>query len=312
MLGKSSLEIFGVAFGGNVLGWTVNETEAYRILDTFVGAGHNLVDTADVYSRWANGNKGGESETILGNWISKRGNRHRILIATKGGKEMGQGKKGLSKNYIKEAVDASLARLRTDYIDLYQAHEDDLSTTMEESLQAFDDLVKEGKIRYIGASNFSASRLAQSLEVSSRLGLPRYESLQPLYNLYDREIFEKELGPLCSSHQIGVLSYYSLAKGFLTGKYRSEKDLSKSPRGPGTRIYMNDRGMRILQGLDEMANRMQSTPAAIALAWLFSKPFITAPIASATSSLHLKDIISASQLKLSPADVEALDAASAY
>jgi aryl-alcohol dehydrogenase-like predicted oxidoreductase len=312
ILGKSGIEVKGLAFGGNVFGWTVAEPEAFRLLDQFLAAGNNLVDTADVYSRWAPGNRGGESETLLGNWMKKRGNRKQVLIATKVGKEMGPGQKGLSQKYIRSAIEASLRRLQTDYIDLYQSHEDDADTPLEETMGAFATLIREGKVRSIGASNFTAARLQLTLETSSKLGLPRYESLQPLYNLYDREPFENELVHLCVREKIGVLSYYSLAMGFLTGKYRSPLDLSKSARGIRSKKYMDARGFRILQSLDVVSQRLNSTPACVSIAWLMSRPPVTAPIASATNPQQLKEIMDASDLKLSEFDLQMLEESSKW
>jgi aryl-alcohol dehydrogenase-like predicted oxidoreductase len=236
-LGRTQIRVAPLAFGGNVFGWTVDERSAFTLLDKFTDAGFNLVDTADVYSRWVPGHLGGESETIIGRWLKHGGRRDAVVIATKVGMEMGPGKKGLSGKYIREAVEGSLRRLQTDYIDLYQSHEDDPSTPMEETLATYADLVKEGKIRAIGASNFSAERLLQALETSGQHGYPRYETLQPLYNLYERAEFESKLEPVCREHQLGVLCYYALASGFLTGKYRSERDLAQSPRGQGVKIH---------------------------------------------------------------------------
>ena len=266
-LGRSGLEIAPLAFGGNVFGWTIDEPTSFKLLDAFVAQGLNLIDTADVYSRWKPGNKGGESETVIGNWLRQGGGRReKVLVATKVGMEMGPTDKGLSRSYILRSADASLRRLRTDRIDLYQAHQDDPDTPLEETLGAFADLMKQGKVRAIGASNYTAARLAEALRTSRERGLPRYESLQPLYNLYDRAPFESELEPLCLKEHVGVISYFSLAKGFLSGKYRSEKDLGKSVRGSGVKDYLNDRGFRILAALDEVSRRHKSTPARVALA----------------------------------------------
>ena len=311
-LGNSGLEVGPLAFGGNVFGWTADEAASFRLLDGFVGAGLNLIDTADVYARWAPGNKGGESETVIGNWLRQRnGRREKVVIATKVGMEMGPGMKGLSRAYILRAVEDSLRRLQTDYIDLYQSHEDDPATPPEETLGAFADLVKQGKVRAVGASNYSAARLAESLRVSRAHGLPSYQSLQPLYNLYDRAPFEAELEPLCLKEGVGVISYFSLARGFLSGKYRSEADLSKSVRGGGVKQYLNDRGFRILKALDEVAKRHASTPARVSLAWLIARPSVTAPIASATSVEQLHDLVEATRLRLDPSSIELLDRASA-
>ena len=310
-LGNSGLAVAPLAFGGNVFGWTVDEPTSFRLLDAFVAAGFNFIDTADLYSRWKPGNQGGESETIIGKWLRQRGNRDRVIIATKVGMDMGDGKKGLSAAYIRRAAEDSLARLQTDYIDLYQSHTDDTETPLEETLGAFAQLVAQGKVRAIGASNYSGKRLAEAIDVSRKHGYPRYESLQPNYNLYDRAEYETDMEPVCLEHSVGVISYYSLASGFLTGKYRSEADLAKSPRGKGVQAYLNERGFRILQALDEVAAAHHSTPAQVALAWLIARPSITAPIASATSLEQLDDLIAAAHLELDQAPIEKLDQASA-
>ena len=310
-LGKSELQFAPLAFGGNVFGWTADEPTSFRLLDAFVAAGFNFIDTADLYSRWKPGNQGGESETIIGKWLRQRGNRDRVIIATKVGMDMGDGKKGLSAAYIRRAAEDSLARLQTDYIDLYQSHTDDTETPLEETLGAFAQLVAQGKVRAIGASNYSGKRLAEAIDVSRQHGYPRYESLQPNYNLYDRAEYETDMEPVCLEHSVGVISYYSLASGFLTGKYRSEADLAKSPRGKGVQAYLNERGFRILQALDEVAAAHHSTPAQVALAWLIARPSITAPIASATSLEQLDDLIAAAHLELDQAPIEKLDQASA-
>jgi len=310
-LGRSGLEVAPLAFGGNVFGWTIDESTSFRLLDAFVASGFNLIDTADVYSKWAPGNKGGESETILGNWLKRTGNRGKVLIATKVGMEMGPNKKGLSRAYIMSSAEDSLRRLQTDYIDLYQAHQEDPNTPLEETLDAFAQLIQQGKVKAIGASNYSAERLSEALDVSERHGYPRYESLQPQYNLYDRADYETKLEPLCIKKELGVIGYSSLASGFLTGKYRSEKDLSKSPRGQGIKKYLNDRGFRILRALDDVAAKYQSTPARIALGWLMARPSITAPIASATNLEQLNDLIEATKLELDRSSIEILNQASA-
>lgn len=310
-LGNSGLEVAPLALGGNVFGWTVDEPTAFEILDAFVAAGFNFLDTADTYSRWVPGNKGGESETIIGKWLKRSGNRKKVVVATKVGSEMGPDKKGLSKFYILRAVEDSLQRLQTDYIDLYQSHKDDPDTPMEETLEAYAQLIKQGKVRVIGASNFSAERLSQALQVSKQHGYPGYQSLQPLYNLYDRAEYETQLEPLCREKGLGVISYYSLASGFLTGKYLSERDLSKSVRGQGIKVYLNDRGFRILQALDQVAEHYHSTPASVSLAWLIARPSITAPIASATSLAQLNDLIAATKLKLDQSSLVTLNKASA-
>jgi aryl-alcohol dehydrogenase-like predicted oxidoreductase len=311
-IGKSTLETAPLAFGGNIFGWTVDEATAFKLLDAFVAEGFNLIDTADIYSTWVPGNKGGESETVIGNWLRRSGNRKKVLIATKVGMEMGPGKTGLSRNYIVRAAEDSLKRLQTDYIDLYQSHKDDPNTPLEETLEAFSQLVKEGKVRAIGASNYEAPRLKEAMEVSRQNGYARYECLQPWYNLFDRARFEAELEPLCLKEKIGLISYYSLASGFLTGKYRSEADLSKSQRGGGIKKYLNERGFRILKALDEVAGEHKATPAQVALAWLIARPSVTAPIASATNLEQLNELVAATRLKLTAASIEKLNQASAW
>ena len=311
-LGRSGLQVSPLAFGGNVFGWTVDETLSFRLLDAWVDAGFNFVDTADVYSRWAPGHAGGESEMIIGKWLRQSGKRNRVVLATKVGKPMGDGKFGLSPAYIREAVDASLRRLKTDHIDLYQSHDDDATTPMEDTLGTFAELIKAGKVRAIGASNFSAPRLVESLDVAERLGLPRYESLQPLYNLCDRAVFEDALEPLCLERGVGVINFYALAAGFLTGKYRSEADVSKSARGATTiKKYLNRRGLRILAALDEAAKRYDATPGQVAIAWQMARPAITAPIASATSIVQLDELMAATRLQLDADAIGSLDDASA-
>jgi aryl-alcohol dehydrogenase-like predicted oxidoreductase len=310
-LGRSGLQVSPLAFGGNVFGWTVDETQSFRLLDAWLDAGFNFVDTADVYSRWVPGHTGGESETIIGKWFRQSGKRNRVVLATKVGKPMGDDKVGLSAAYIREAVDASLLRLKTDHIDLYQSHDDDADTPLEETLEAFAALIKAGKVRAIGASNFTAPRLAEALDVSERLGIPRYESLQPLYNLYDRAVFEEALEPLCLERGVGVINFYALAAGFLTGKYRSEADAAKSARGANTtKKYLNERGLRILAALDGVAKTHGVTPAQAAVAWQIARPGITAPIASATSVAQLDELTRAATLKLDAASIALLDAAS--
>lgn len=311
-LGNSGLEVSPLAFGGNVFGWTADDAMSFRLLDGFVGAGLNFIDTADVYSRWAKGHSGGESETIIGKWMKQTGKRKEVIVATKVGMEMGPDRKGLSKAHILRSVDESLQRLQTDYIDLYQSHQDDPSTPIEETLSAYAELIQAGKVRAIGASNYNAERLAEAIRLSETQGLPRYESLQPNYNLYDRAEYEAALEPLCLEKNIGVISYFSLAKGFLTGKYRSEADLTKSPRGGGVKQYLNERGFRILATLDAMAKERNSTPGRIALAWLIARPSITAPIASATNLDQLHDLIEATKLELPASAIEQLNQASTY
>lgn len=309
-LGNSELTVAPLAFGGNVFGWTADEATSFNLLDAFVDAGFNLIDTADVYARWAPGNQGGESETIIGRWLKQSRKRDRIVIATKVGMDMGDGKKGLSRAYILRAVEDSLARLQTDRVDLYQSHVDDAETPLDETMEAFARLIEQGKVRALGASNYSGERLAQALAVSRERGYPRYESLQPFYNLYDRAGYETDLEPVCRENRVGVISYFSLAKGFLTGKYRSEADLSKSPRGQGVKAYLNERGFRILRALDEVAESYDSTPARVALAWLIARPSVTAPIASATSLEQLDDLIASARLELDAAAIEKLNQAS--
>jgi aryl-alcohol dehydrogenase-like predicted oxidoreductase len=311
-LGKSGLEVSPLAFGGNIFGWTVDEPTSFRLLDAFVAAGCNFIDTADVYSRWAPGNKGGESESILGNWLKRSGKRRLVVIATKVGVEMGPGEKGLSKAYILRAVEASLKRLQTDYIDLYQAHTDDAETPLPETLEAFAQLVKQGKVRAIGASNYKAERLSEAVQTSRQFGCPSYQSLQPNYNLYDRAEYEGKLEAVCRENGLGVIPYFPLASGFLTGKYRSEADLAASKRGQFVKKYLNQRGFKILRALDEVARELHATPAKLSLAWLMARPSITAPIASATSLQQLNDLIGATELQLDQASIERLNQAGAY
>lgn len=310
-LGRSGLEVSALVLGGNVFGWTADAATSFQVLDAYVAAGGNCIDTADVYSRWAPGHKGGESEAIIGQWLAVRGNRDQVLIATKVGMEMAPDKKGLRKEYILQAVYESLDRLQTDYIDLYQSHKDDPDTPLDETLEAHAMLVKQGIVRAIGASNFSRHRLSESLAVSELHGWPAYCSLQPHYNLCERADYEENLEPLCLDEGLGVIPYFSLAAGFLTGKYRSEADLSKSPRGQGLKKYLNERGLRILSALDQVAKQTSSTPTAVSLAWLLARPSITAPIASATSVEQLQALIAGAQLKLDAAAVALLDRASA-
>jgi aryl-alcohol dehydrogenase-like predicted oxidoreductase len=310
-LGRSGLTIPPIVFGGNVFGWTLDKAASHRILDQLVEVGLTAIDTADMYSAWAPGNQGGESESIIGDWLAARGNRSRVTIFTKVGMKMGNGREGLSPAWIREEVDASLKRLRTDVIDLYQAHRDDPETPLEDTLGTFAELVKAGKVRAIGASNYAAPRLRQALETSARLGLPRYESLQPHYNLMERAGFEAELGPLCQKEGLGVVNYYALASGFLSGKYRSEADFGKSARGGGMAKYLTPRGKAVLGALDAIAGELSATPAQVALAWLRAKPAVTAPIASATSAAQVDDLVKAAKLVLPAEAVAKLDAASA-
>jgi aryl-alcohol dehydrogenase-like predicted oxidoreductase len=310
-LGNTGFDVAPLAFGGNVFGWTVDEATSFRLLDAFVDAGFNLIDTADSYSRWVTGHQGGESETIIGRWIAARGRHDDVVIATKVGSDMGLGRKCLRKDYILQAAEASLRRLQVDAIDLYQSHWDDETTPLDETLEAYATLIAQGKVRAIGASNLSADRLQQALDVSARNGLPRYLTLQPPYNLYDRATFEGPLASLCIREGIGVISYFALAAGFLTGKYRSEADFAKSARGGGMSKYLNPRGLRILAALDRVAADRHATPAAVALAWLIDRPGLTAPIASATTVEQLGELIAATRLRLDADAVRALDQASA-
>jgi aryl-alcohol dehydrogenase-like predicted oxidoreductase len=297
-LGNTGLEVAPLALGTNVFGWTIDEPQSFRILDCFVDAGLNLVDTADVYSRWKPGNSGGESETIIGNWLKSSGKRNKIILATKVGSDMGDGKKGLSKKYIIQAVEASLKRLQTDHIDLYQSHFDDGVTPVEETMEAYYELVKAGKVYSVGASNISVERLKESISASNDQDFPAYQTLQPLYNLYDRDLYEREYEPVCIDKGLGVICYYSLASGFLTGKYRSEADLAKSVRGQGISKYLDKKGMDILKYLDEKSQEHNATPAAIALAWLMARPSVTAPIASANTVEQLNELIKATEINL--------------
>jgi aryl-alcohol dehydrogenase-like predicted oxidoreductase len=309
-LGNSGLEVAPLVFGGNVFGWTADEPTSFKLLDAFVASGLNMIDTADVYSKWVPGHLGGESETIIGNWLAKRGGRDKILIATKLGMEMAPGELGLSRAYILRAVDRSLQRLKTDYIDLYQSHRDDAETPLEETLETFAGLIRSGKVRAIGASNYKADRLAEALRVSAARGLPRYESLQPGYNLYDRADYESELAGFCRRENIGVIPYYALASGFLTGKYRSAKDVEGKARGGRVKNMLNERGFRILKALDTVSADLRATPAQVSLAWLIARG-VTAPIASATSVDQFKELLGATALNLSPDAVKLLNDASA-
>ena len=308
-LGKSEIHVAPLTFGGNVFGWTLDEKQSFEILDGFLNYGFNFIDTADVYSRWVSGNQGGESETIIGKWMKERGNRHDVVIATKVGGDMGHGRT-LSKKHILQSVEGSLQRLQTDYIDLYQSHYDDPETPQEEIIETYMQLVQQGKVRLIGASNFSKDRLAQSRDISEKNGYPVYQTLQPLYNLFDRKAFEEDLEAYCLENSIGVINYYALASGFLSGKYRSEDDLNKSARGAGNKKYLNEKGFAILSALDEVANRHNSTPASIAIAWLLARPSVTAPIASATNREQLKSLVRATELKLDSDSIDLLDKAS--
>ena len=309
-LGQSSLHVYPITFGGNVFGWTADEAMSFKLLDAFVAAGFNFIDTADAYSRWHPGNKGGESETIIGNWLRVRGNRDKVIIASKLGIEIIPGKQGLSRKYMMQAVEDSLRRLRTDYIDLYQSHRDDPDTPIEETLSAYGDLIKQGKVREIGASNFSASRLADSLKLSKERGLPRYQSLQPQYSLVERAEFEGPLEDLCLKEKIGVIGYYSLASGFLTGKYRSKADAEGRARASRVTKYLTDYGFGVIAALEDVAKRYSARPVQIAVAWLIARPSVTAPIVSATDLDQLAEVLRSAEIKLDAAAIEQIDAAS--
>ena len=311
-LGRSGLQVSPLCFGCNVFGWTVDEATSFSLLDAWLDAGFNFIDTADVYSTWVPGHVGGESETIIGKWLARSGRRQQVVLATKVGKPMGPGLQGLKPAYIRSAVEASLRRLQTDHIDLYQTHDDDAETPLADTLGAFDELIRAGKVRAIGASNYSAPRLAEALRTSAELQLPRFESLQPLFNLIDRAVFEDALQPLCVAEGVGVINFYGLAAGFLTGKYRSAEDAGKSARGPNVvKRYLNERGLRVLGALDVVAARHGATPGQVALAWQLQQPGITAPIASATSLAQLAELAAATRLPLGADDLAALSSASA-
>lgn len=311
-LGRTGLSIAPLVFGGNVFGWTADEKTSFDLLDAFTGAGFNAIDTADVYSRWVPGNQGGESETIIGNWLRRSGiARDKVVIVTKVGSDMGQGRVDLTRKWIVEAVEHSLRRLQTDHIDLYLSHWPDPATPYEETLEAHAALVKAGKVRAFGASNLDAGQLQASFEAADRAGLPRYGVLQPEYNLYDRAGFEGPLAELCRKEGIGVITYFSLAKGFLSGKYRSRADTEGKARGEGVVGYLDEKGMRILSALDRVGAETGAKPAEIALAWLIAKPAVTAPIASATSLAQLESLVKAASLKLTDAQMALLDEAGA-
>lgn len=311
-LGASGLTVSPLCFGGNVFGWTVDERMSHRLLDAFLDAGFNFVDTADIYSNWVPGNQGGESEVILGKWL-RTGPRDRVVLATKGGKSMGEGKAGLSARYLREAVDASLRRLQTDYIDLYYTHEDDPTVPLEETLGTLQELVDVGKIRAYGASNYSGSRLLEAGEAARRLGIPGFTVLQPEYNLYDRQQYETDLAPVVKQLGLAVAPYYALASGFLSGKYRSAADAAKSPRGPAVvERYLNERGRIILEKLDEVADRYVAKPSQVAIAWLLRQPSVASAIVSASTPEQLEEVLFAARLKLDPDAVQELSMASAF
>jgi aryl-alcohol dehydrogenase-like predicted oxidoreductase len=312
-LGRSGIQVPLLTFGGNVFGWTVDQAASFNLLDALLDHKLNFIDTADVYSSWVEGNKGGESETIIGNWLKKSGKRDQIILATKVGKPMGEGKVGLSPRYIKEAVEASLKRLQTDYIDLYQSHDDDADTPLAETMAAFDALIKEGKVRAVGASNYNAPRLAEALKVSQENGLARYETLQPQYNLYDRKVYEEALEKVVTDNGLGVINFYGLAAGFLTGKYRTKADAGKSKRGENVIARcLNERGLKVLAGLDQVAEKHGAQPGQVALAWQIARPGITSPIVSATSLQQLNELAQAATLKLDDTDTRTLNDASAW
>lgn len=310
-LGNSRLEISPLVFGGNIFGWTVDQATSFKLLDAFFAAGFNAVDTADVYSKWVPGHQGGESETIIGEWMKQRGNRAKIIVMTKAGMDMGDGKKGLSKTHVMRSAEDSLRRLQTDYIDLYQSHIDDPNTPLEETLGAYAELVKQGKVRAIGASNHKGERLAAALEVSRKTGLPAYQSLQPNYSLIERAEYESDLEPICVREGLGVINYFPLAGGFLTGKYRSESDAAGKARARNVTKYLNERGFKILDALDNVAAKHRATPAKVALAWVMAQPSIIAPIVSATNLDQLNDLISSVDLKLDRDSIDQLNKASA-
>ena len=309
--GRSELQVSPLCFGGNVFGWTADEVTSFALLDRFVQAGGNFIDSANVYSRWVPGHQGGESESVVGRWLKQRGKRDGVVIATKVGMDMPGLGAGLTPAQIERGAEDSLRRLQTDYIDLYYAHSDDATTPLPDTLAAFDRLVKAGKVRAIAASNFNAQRLEEALSVSSSEGLVRYEGLQPRYNLIDRLPFESELAPVCLRHGLGVAVYYALASGFLSGKYRRQEDIQGRARAAALKQYSNERGWRVVAALHAVAQRLSSTPATVALAWLMAQPGVTSAIASATSLEQLEDLLKASELTLDSSALAELDAASA-
>lgn len=311
LLGQTGLSVPAIMLGGNVFGWTLDEANSFRILDAAFDAGLNFIDTADIYSTWVPGHKGGESEAIIGKWFARTGKRNRVTIATKVGMDMGGGKTGLAAKYMEQEVEDSLRRLQTDRIDLYQSHQDDPGVPLEETLGAFDVMIKKGKVRFIGASNYSGARLREAMQTSKRTGLAGYQTLQPHYNMIEREPYESDLAPVALQYGLGVIPYFSLASGFLTGKYRRESDLEGKPRGGGVKKYLNDHGRRVLAALDAVAKEYGSTPARAALAWLMTRPGIVAPISSATSTDHVNDLVEATKLELAQDALDLLTAASA-
>jgi aryl-alcohol dehydrogenase-like predicted oxidoreductase len=309
-LGTSTLEVSPICFGCNVFGWTADEDMSFRLLDGWLDAGFNFYDTADVYSRWHDGNEGGESETIMGKWLASRGGRDKIVLATKFGMDMGDGKVGLSPEYMVRAVEDSLRRLQTDYIDLYQSHKDDENTPVDATLEAYAKLIEQGKVREIGASNFSAARMKEALDASETKGLPRYQSLQPLYSLVERDTFEGDLEDLCAVENVGVIGFYSLASGFLTGKYRSKADMEGRIRAPRVEKYVTEGGFRVLDALDEVAKKHNAKMGQVALAWLMARPSVTSPIASATNMDQLAELAATVELSIDADDIAKIDEAS--
>ncbi|MCL6524684.1 MAG: aldo/keto reductase [Thermoflavifilum sp.] len=313
ILGSSDLQVSPLCFGGNVFGWTADEQTSFRLLDHWIAKGFNFIDTANTYSRWVPGNKGGESETIIGKWLKRTHKRNEVIIATKVGSDVGIGKRTLARAHILEQAELSLKRLQTDYIDLYLSHYDDLSTPIEETLEAYQQLIQQGKVRYIGASNFTLERLQQSLQINRELHLPRYICLQPLYNLYDRQDFETTYRDFCLQQHLGVMAYYALASGFLTGKYRTIEDKHKSARGEQVvQKYLNPRGLNILRALDEVAKDIQATPSQVALSWLIHQPTVTSAIVSATNVYQLNEIMQSAAVQLTDKHIHRLNEASAY
>jgi aryl-alcohol dehydrogenase-like predicted oxidoreductase len=310
-LGRTNMQVSPLMLGGNVFGWTADEPTSFAILDAFVTAGGNFIDTADVYSAWVPGHTGGESETVIGKWFKRSGNRAQIILATKVGFPLGPDKKGLSAAYIERAVEDSLRRLQTDYIDIYFSHTDDAGVTMDETLSAYQRLIEKGKVRVLGVSNFSKERMSEAIAASKQHSLPAYQVVQPQYNLCERADYEANLEAFCQEHGLGVVTYYALASGFLTGKYRSESDLANRPRRYNAKKYLNDRGFRILAALDIVAKLHNATLAQVALAWIMARKSVVAPIASATSLAQVNELCGAMSLQINPSDIEQLNKASA-
>lgn len=306
-IGETDLEIAPFNFGGNVFGWTLNEEKSFEILNAFVESGFNFIDTADMYSYWIDGGAGGQSETVIGKWMKARGNRHEMIIATKVGGQTGVHGMDNSRKHILETIEKSLERLQTDYIDLYYLHYDDGKTPVKEILTTLNELIIAGKVKHIAASNISPERLKESLEFSINNNLAKYQALQPLYNLIERKGYESDYAPIVAEYNLTVFPYYALASGFLTGKYRSENDFKKSPRGQGVANYLNDKGHNILNALDEIAKKHETVPAAVSLAWLSAQPNIGGPVASATSKVQLSEILSSVTLSLDEEDLALLD-----